>query len=143
MKSFHTLKNNYIIWLLVSVNLIFSQTTDSNEILEDYIHAGLENNPSLKQAFKQWKSAEAKVGFAKGLPNPTISFGYFLESVETAAGPQETKIGIMQKIPWFGKRKSKWGCSNGQCRNGFFQIGEKNDWLLLMRYETFGMIIII
>ena len=125
MKSFHTLKNNYIIWLLVSVNLIFSQTTDSNEILEDYIHAGLENNPSLKQAFKQWKSAEAKVGFAKGLPNPTISFGYFLESVETAAGPQETKIGIMQKIPWFGKRKANGDAQMASAEMAFSKLEKK------------------
>ena len=125
MKSLHTLKNNYIIWLLVSVNLIFSQTTDSNEILEDYIHAGLENNPSLKQAFKQWKSAEAKVGFAKGLPNPTISFGYFLESVETAAGPHETKIGIMQKIPWFGKRKANGDAQMASAEMAFSKLEKK------------------
>jgi outer membrane protein TolC len=31
--------------------------------------------------------------------------GYFLESVETAAGPQQYKIGLMQKFPFLGKRK--------------------------------------
>ncbi len=64
MKSFHKLKINYTIGLFVLVNLIFSQTTDSNEILDGYIHAGLKNNSSLKQTFNQWKSAEAKVALA-------------------------------------------------------------------------------
>jgi outer membrane protein TolC len=125
MKSFHKLKINYTIGLFVLVNLIFSQTTDSNEILDGYIHAGLENNPSIKQAFKQWKAAEAKVRYSKGLPNPTISFGYFLESVQTAAGPQETKIGIMQKIPWFGKRKAIGNAQTARAEMAFSQLEKK------------------
>ena len=125
MKSFHKLKINYTIGLFVLVNLIFSQTTDSNEILDGYIHAGLENNPSIKQAFKQWKAAEAKVRYSKGLPNPTISFGYFLESVQTAAGPQETKIGIMQKIPWFGKRKANGNAQTARAEMAFSQLEKK------------------
>ena len=43
---------------------------------------------------------------SKKLPNPSISAGYFLENVETAVGPQEFKIGIMQKFPMFGKLSS-------------------------------------
>jgi outer membrane protein TolC len=125
MKSFHKLKINYTIGLLVSINLNFSQTTDSNEILDGYIHAGLKNNSSLKQTFNQWKSAEAKVALAKGLPNPTFSFGYFLESVETAAGPQETKIGIMQKIPWFGKRKADGNAQTARAEMAFSQLEKK------------------
>jgi outer membrane protein TolC len=123
MKSFH--KKSYTIVLLFSISLVFSQVTISNELLDGYIHAGLENNPSIKQAFKQWKAAEAKVRYSKGLPNPTISFGYFLESVQTAAGPQETKIGIMQKIPWFGKRKAIGNAQTARAEMAFSQLEKK------------------
>ncbi len=72
--------------------------------LDFYIQKAQENNPVIKQAHNRWKSAEAEIAGSRGLPNPTVSFGYFLESVETAAGPQEYKIGLMQKFPWLGKR---------------------------------------
>jgi outer membrane protein TolC len=123
MKSFHQLK--YIFGLFLGVGLAFAQSSNSNEILNQYILAGLENNPSIQQGFKQWKSAEAKIAFAKGLPNPSISFGYFLENVETAAGPQEFKIGITQKIPWFGKRKADENAQTAKAKMAFSQLEKK------------------
>ena len=125
MKSFHKIKISFTLGLLISVGLVFSQPANPTDVLEDYIQIGLKNNPSLKQAFKQWKSVEAKVGFAKGLPNPTISFGYFLESVQTAAGPQETKIAIMQKIPWFGKRKADGNAQSARADMAFSKLEKK------------------
>jgi len=56
------------------------------------------------------------------LPNPSISFGYFLENVETAAGPQEFKIGITQKIPWFGKRKADENAQTAKAKMAFAQL---------------------
>ena len=123
MKSLHKIKN--ILALIFGIGLAFSQSNNSNEILNQYILAGLENNPSIQQGFKQWKSAEAKIAFAKGLPNPSISFGYFLENVETAAGPQEYKIGIMQKIPWFGKRKVDANIQSAIAEIDFSQLEKK------------------
>ena len=73
--------------------------------LDIYIQKARENNPSLKRAKTQWQSAKVNIAAAKGLSNPTVSVGYFLESVETAAGPQQYKIGLMQKFPFLGKRK--------------------------------------
>ena len=125
MKSFHKINISYTIGFLFSISFVFSQFTDSNKNLNGYIHAGLENTPSIQQAFKQWKSAEAKVGFLKSLPNPTISFGYFLESVQTAAGPQQTKIGLMQKIPWFGKRKADGNAQFAKAEMAFYQLEKK------------------
>lgn len=72
--------------------------------LDLYIQKAQDNNPVVKNAFNQWKSAETGIASAKGLPNPSISVGYFLENVETAAGPQQFKIGLMQKFPFLGKR---------------------------------------
>ncbi|MBT5363043.1 MAG: TolC family protein [Candidatus Marinimicrobia bacterium] len=120
MKSFHQLK--YIFGLFWGVGLAFSQIDNSDEILTQYIRIGLENNASIKKNYKQWESAEAKVAFAKGLPNPSISFGYFLENVETAAGPQEFKIGITQKIPWFGKRKADENAQTAKAKMAFAQL---------------------
>jgi outer membrane protein, heavy metal efflux system len=76
--------------------------TASQGDLDLYIQKAQENNPVVKSAYNQWKSAETSIIAAKGLPNPTLNVGYFLESVETAAGPQQYKIGLMQKFPFLG-----------------------------------------
>lgn len=125
MKSFHKKIIKYTIGLLFGVGLVFAQSNNWDEILNQYIRAGLENNPAIHQSFKQWKSAEAKIAFATGLPNPSISFGYFLENVETAAGPQEYKIGMMQKIPWFGNRKVDAKFQSAKAEMAFSQLEKK------------------
>ena len=125
MKSFHKIIIKYTFGLLFGIGLVFAQSDHSEEILNQYIRTGLENNPSIQEKFKQWKSAEAKIAFAKGLPNPSISFGYFLENVETAVGPQEYKIGIMQKIPWFGKRKADANIQSANAEMAFSQLEQK------------------
>ncbi|MBN2134499.1 MAG: TolC family protein, partial [Acidobacteria bacterium] len=40
---------------------------------------------------------------ASSMPDPILSFTYMAESIQTRVGPQEYKIGISQKFPWFGK----------------------------------------
>ncbi len=75
--------------------------------LENYILLAQKQNAGLQSAYKDWESAINQISVKKGLPNPTLSFGYFLENIETAVGPQEMKIGITQMVPWFGKLKTK------------------------------------
>ncbi len=90
-----------LIILMISSTTLMAFQSD----LGIYIQKARENNPSLKRAKTQWQSAEVNIAVAKGLANPTVSVGYFLESVETAAGPQQYKIGLTQKFPFLGKRK--------------------------------------
>ncbi len=78
-------------------------TLPENPTLSDYQRAALYQNPAIKAAYAKWNSAIEGIVVAKSLPNPTMSFGYFLQNVETAVGPQEFKFGVMQMIPWLGK----------------------------------------
>jgi outer membrane protein TolC len=71
--------------------------------LDHYVKFGQENNADVQSAFYLWKASQDEISVAKKLPNPMLSVGVFQESVETAVGPQEYKIGIMQKFPMFGK----------------------------------------
>ncbi len=71
--------------------------------LADYLTAALYNNPRIAAAYARWQAEIEKIAIARGLPNPSLNFGYFLTNVETAVGPQQFKIGLMQLIPWFGK----------------------------------------
>ena len=78
-----------------------------NSTLYDLLAAAALNNPGLMAAFERWQAALARVPQVKALPNPQISFAYFIREIETRVGPQQQKIGIMQMFPWFGKLKLK------------------------------------
>lgn len=71
--------------------------------LIDYEKAMLAGNSTIRAAYGKWQAEMKKIAAAKGLPDPKINFGYFIQNIETAVGPQEYKIGIMQTIPWLGK----------------------------------------
>ena len=111
MRKYSAQVKQNILTLVIVFTIGFAPTMGSNSqktlMLNAYLHIAQKNNVDIHTAFKRWKAAEERISVAKGLPNPTLSFGYFLENVETAIGPQEYKIGVLQKFPWFGKRKTQ------------------------------------
>lgn len=74
-----------------------------HEILNGYLKSALRHNPRIAAAAADWQAQRKQIGAVRGLPDPTFNFGYFLENVETAVGPQQWKAGFMQMIPWPGK----------------------------------------
>jgi outer membrane protein TolC len=81
--------------------------------LSDLIEEGLENNTRVKAAHNEWKAAEHRVKYLRGLPDPKAKYTYLFENVETRVGPQEHKYGVSQTIPFPGKLSSK---SNAQLK---------------------------
>ena len=75
--------------------------------LDSLIDEALNSNPKIKAVHSEWKAAEYKARYVRGLPDPMASYGYFGESVETKVGPQEHKYGVSQKIPFPGKLNLK------------------------------------
>jgi outer membrane protein, heavy metal efflux system len=71
--------------------------------LPELIEYAALNNAGLKSAYQQWQAALLKIPQVRALPDPKLSYGYFLRSVETRVGPQNHKVGIAQVFPWFGK----------------------------------------
>jgi len=84
--------------------------------LQDYLKYAALNSPSLKAAFYNWKAALDKTGYAGALPDPMLSYGYFIEQVETRVGPQEFRLSLKQEFPWFGtlgaKKDIAWEAAN-------------------------------
>lgn len=68
--------------------------------LGEYLAFALEHSPDARAAFETWRAARFQVSRPGRLPEPTLSFGYYLRSVETRVGPQRYKVGITQSIPW-------------------------------------------
>lgn len=78
-------------------------TLDENATLEDYVTYALLNNAGLKAAYGRWMAAVQRVPQVKSLPNPTVGYSYFIESIETRVGPQRHRFELMQMIPFPGK----------------------------------------
>lgn len=92
---------------------------DSTATLNDYLAVAALNSPSLRRAFYNWKATLEKTGYAGALPDPMISYGYFIENVETRVGPQNQKFSIKQSFPWFGTLGSRKDIANEAANAAF------------------------
>lgn len=74
----------------------------SAQTLDDYFKIAAENNPGLLAKYKIFEASMQKASQVSSLPDPTLSFGYFISPVETRVGPQRAKFSLTQMFPWFG-----------------------------------------
>jgi cobalt-zinc-cadmium efflux system outer membrane protein len=71
--------------------------------LEDCLRYAESRSAALRAAEARWEAARAGILAAVSLPDPVVSYGYFLEEVETRVGPQRERFGVRQTLPLFGK----------------------------------------
>jgi len=69
----------------------------------DYVRYALLNNSGLEAAFQDYIAAAERIPQATALPDPRVSYRYYIQEVETRVGPQEHAFGLSQTFPWFGK----------------------------------------
>lgn len=79
-----------------------SEKTETAFSLQAYLALAAENNPNLKASFNRYLAALEKVPQMGSLPDPTATFGIFIEPMERYAGDQIGSISLMQMFPWFG-----------------------------------------
>ncbi len=68
--------------------------------LDAYTRRALEQSPVLRAQYEEWRASTYQMKQARRLPEPTVSYGYFVRAVETRVGPQRHRIGIAQTFPW-------------------------------------------
>jgi len=88
--------------LIILLLLVSSSMLQAQDTLKRYLETAAKNNPALKAKFNQYQAALEKVPQVRTLPDPKITFGYFILPVETKTGPQRFKISASQMFPWFG-----------------------------------------
>lgn len=93
-----------IITLLATLS--FTLVT-SAQTLEEYFQMAAENNPGLQAKYKNFEAAMQRVSQASSLPDPNLSFGYFISPVETRVGPQQARFSLTQMFPWFGTLRAQ------------------------------------
>jgi outer membrane protein TolC len=81
---------------------IFSSSVCVSQSLDDYLIIAAENNPNLKSKFFQYQATLERVTQAGSLPDPQLSFGFFVMPMERYMGNQVAEISFMQMFPWFG-----------------------------------------
>lgn len=98
-------KNMKVVWMLLfalSVNQVVAQ-----DPLQDYLTLAAQQNPGLQAKYAAFEAILEKVAATSGLPDPNLSFGYFIQPVETRVGPQRMKFSLSQMFPWFGSLSAK------------------------------------
>ena len=91
----------------ITALLILAFTASNGQILDNYFKIAAENNPGLQAKYKDFEAAMQKVPQVSTLPDPTLSFGYFISPAETRVGPQRARFSLTQMFPWFGTLKAQ------------------------------------
>ncbi len=98
---------------LSGVGEAFAQT------LNNYLETAAENNPALKSKYQQYLAALERVPQSGALPDPSLSFGYFISPVETRVGPQRSRFSLQQMLPWFGTLDARKGAATQEAKVRF------------------------
>ena len=91
-----------IILLLIGIQGVWGQQS-----LQTYLKTAAKNNAGLKAEYYAYQAALQKLPQAGSLPDPQLNFGIAAMPVVTKNGPQQAKISLSQKMPWFGTLRSK------------------------------------
>ncbi|MEQ9704744.1 MAG: TolC family protein [Sandaracinaceae bacterium] len=79
---------------------------DPEELVEDgegpegYVVYALRAHPELHAAYERWRAMTLRISRARQLPEPVVSYGFFVQSVETRVGPQRHRLSVRQSFPW-------------------------------------------
>jgi cobalt-zinc-cadmium efflux system outer membrane protein len=102
MKRIKQIKYLLVLLILADGIAIYAQAP-----LDGYLVEAANNNPGLKSRFSEYMATLEKIPQAGALPDPQITFGYFIQPVETRLGPQIARISASQMFPWFGTLGAK------------------------------------
>lgn len=109
------------------------QSNHSETQLKHFLRQAAQNNPEVKAAFNEYLAKLQEVPQVGALPDPEISFGYFINPIETRIGPQEARLSLSQMFPWFGtldarekvkinEAKAKYRAFQARRNNLFYEV---------------------
>ena len=76
------------------------ETKSFDGSLNTYIALAISRNSALRARFERWRAARARISSVLGLPQPRLTYGYYVSSVETRSGPMLHKLSLHQAFPW-------------------------------------------
>lgn len=104
--------------------------------LEDYLQQAQAANPQLQAYEQHYAAAMQRIPQAAALPDPMLQMTHFVESVQTRTGPQENVLMLSQRIPWFGKLRSRENIASAEAEALWYAY--QNQQLMLARMVSLG-----
>lgn len=96
-----------LVLILLPICSLAQQPDTTESTISQYLQQAAQDNPELKAQYQQYLAALEEVPQVKALPDPELSFGYFISPIETRVGPQQARFGITQMLPWFGTNAAR------------------------------------
>ncbi len=118
------MKKNSSFYFYLFLFISLSINGISQEILDSYLFEAANNNPGLKAKFSAYMAALEKIPQVGALPDPQITFGYFIQPVETRIGPQKARISASQMFPWFGTLGARKDVATEMAKSKYEQFQE-------------------
>jgi outer membrane protein TolC len=75
---------------------------DEETGLGGYLAYAAENNAGLRAAFHRYKAALERIPQVESLPDPRLSYRYYIREIETRVGAMRQGVGLSQTFPWIG-----------------------------------------
>lgn len=122
--------------LVTMVLLLLLSYTASAQTITQYQQEAAENNPQLKAKYQQYLSALEESPIVGTLPDPEVSFSYFIKPIETRVGPQQARISISQMLPWFGSLRDQQSASDLHAKAAFESFQESRNQLFYKVEQT-------
>lgn len=86
--------------LTLLAGLALAADPSSPGAVETYVATALTNHPEIAADRAAWHASLERIPGQRTLPEPRVSVGGFVQSVETRVGPQQARLGVQQAIPW-------------------------------------------
>ncbi|KAA3619395.1 MAG: TolC family protein [Calditrichaeota bacterium] len=102
MKNRFRINTAGFIFSIVAISVFLIASVGMAQTLEAYLEQAAENNPGLKAKYTEFEMAMQRIPQVSSLPDPSLSFDYFVSPVETRIGPQKARFSLTQMFPWFG-----------------------------------------
>lgn len=109
---------------------IFSLQLSAQQPLDTYLKEASENNPGLQAQYTAFEASLEGAAQVSGLPNPSLSFGYFIQPVETRVGPQRARFSLSQMFPRFGSLAAKGDAAAAMAQAKYLQFIDARERLI-------------
>ena len=96
------LKSLIYMLLIGLAGFLCPQNLKAQDSLTNYLVRSAQNNPALKASYNQYLASLEMIPQVGSLPDPDLSFAFFLKPKEELMGNQQLDVRVMQMFPWFG-----------------------------------------
>ena len=124
------------VFLFAVLLILVISAPASAQIISAYQQEAAQNNPGLEAKYRQYLAALEDPAITSALPNPEVSFSYFIKPIETRLGPQQGRISVSQMLPWFGSLGDRQSASTLRAKAEFEQFQEARNRLFYQVEKT-------